>query len=1330
MAPKSDFDVKKLNGSENYHFWKFQMENYLALRKLDKCIRPKPNLPNVSTENDPEKLIEAKSILSLSVETSLIVHIRCANSALEIWTIFQHLYEDKGLLRKTGLLRALMSVRLEEVSSMQVYVEEIMNISNRLSGIGFEIGDEWQASILLAGLTEEYKPFIMSIEGSGVQITADMIKQKLLDSEAGASSSQGNVLYTSKNFRPKYKKRDMTCYNCGGKNHKAADCKKDSKYVNTSENQPANSSTYTSNQQAATAKVVRSTAFSIKAKESKRQDDWYVDSGSARNMTPYGDIVNKKTKSDVKEVLTADDSSLEVKGMGKVNLNVLENNIEVNDCLHVPNLSVNLLSVSRIVKNGNKVVFDSSGCTIFNRNNDVVVQCKEKDGVYKFRASAVAKSMFSNVNNNNLVKWHRRLGHLNYQSMCSMRDNAVNGIKFKNDGNILRSCEICAMGKQSRLPFKSSNRQTKNILDMIHADLCGSMESISIGGAKYFLTFIDDFSRKTFIYFLKSKKEVVNKFIEFKMWAENQFDRKIKVFRTDNGTEFCQQQIEKVCVANGIHHQRTVVYTPQQNGVAERMNRTIVERARCLLFDAELDKSYWAEAANMAVYLINRSVCSALVNKTPEEIWSGSKVDLSHLQLFGSEVMVHIPKQRRQKWDRKSVKLIFVGFDSDRKGYRCIDPITKKLTVSRDVIFLEKVIDPIDESNDEFVSVREIDADSEAEVRDVDQVQINEDMTSDDEYSEFDQSVVVIDDSSSSNDTITNQTGNSSQDSLYEEDETFEDSSSDPEYEPTESDLNNTSMFVRHQQLNQYVCSSRVQPAIESSEPSTVQEAIASHDANNWKLAMKDEIKSLDENNTWSLVDLPPGRKPVKTKWVFKIKKDEAGKLVRHKARLVAKGCSQRYGIDYIETYSPVVRHTSLRFLMALAVKNGLHIDQMDAVTAFMQGDLTEEIYIEQPEGFNDGSNKVCKLNRAINGLKQSGRVWNIKLVKALKSFGLSQSKMDPCVFYTKSLDLLLAIWVDDIFIFWKDELILKKLKNSLSSTFKMKDMGQATNCVGIRITYTDDGICLDQSTYINDVLKRFGMEDCKPVSTPSDVNQKLSINNTSNKEEDVDITGSVPYQELVGCLLFLVQGTRPDIAFAVNDVSRFNSNHRTVHWKAVKRILRYLKGTVEFKLHYTKNGNKNLVGYTDSDWASDVDKRRSCSGNVFKLSNGAISWYSKRQQTVALSSTEAEYMAMASCVQESIWLKQFGCELDKSFEGPVHLLCDNQSAIQLANCDGYRQRTKHIDIRHHYIREKVENGTVVIKYIPTDEMAADNLTKAVIKDKQNFCSKEMGLWF
>lgn len=401
------------------------------------------------------------------------------------------------------------------------------------------------------------------------------------------------------------------------------------------------------------------------------------------------------------------------------------------------------------------------------------------------------------------------------------------------------------------------------------------------------------------------------------------------------------------------------------------MNRTIVERAKCLLFDANLDKTYWAEAANMAVYLINRSVCAPLVNKTPEEVYSGNKVDLSQLQLFGSEVMVHIPKQRRKKWDRKSFKNIFVGYDSECKGYRCIDPDSKKLTISRDVIFLEKVIDTCENDSNDFVSVRDVE--SESEEQDFDPSSDISDGES--ERSEGDQSIIVLDDTvTTSPESTTNQTGNSSKESSNEEDVSFDDSVKDPDYEPNFSDIHEASMCMRRQQLNNYVSYSATANTI-GSEPETVRDAVSCQNANEWKSAMEEEINSLDENNTWALVDLPVGRKAVKTKWVFKTKRDECGAIVRHKARLVAKGCSQRYGIDYTETYSPVVRHTSLRFLVALAVKNNLKIDQMDAVTAFMQGELNEEIYIEQPEGFNDGTNRVCKLNKAINGLKQSGRL-------------------------------------------------------------------------------------------------------------------------------------------------------------------------------------------------------------------------------------------------------------------------------------------------------------------------------------------------------------------
>lgn len=331
-------------------------------------------------------------------------------------------------------------------------------------------------------------------------------------------------------------------------------------------------------------------------------------------------------------------------------------------------------------------------------------------------------------------------------------------------------------------------------------------------------------------------------------------------------------------------------------------------------------------------------------------------------------------------------------------------------------------------------------------------------------------------------------------------------------------------------------------------------------------------------------------------------------------------------------------------------------------------------------------------------------------------------------VFYNHNLELIVVIYVDDILIFWRDPQELAKVKAFLSSTFKMKDLGPAKNCVGIRITQTDEYIALDQTRYINEILERFNMQNSKPVATPSDNNVKLSTDLGSYDKVSEDELKKIPYQAAVGCLLYLTQCTRPDITFAVNDVSRFNSNYRIPHWTAVKRIMRYLNGTKQMRLRYTRSGNCELHGYCDSDYASDVDKRRSCSGYVFKMSNPAITWFSKRQSTVALSTTEAEYMSMSEATKEALWLKQLADELDPKLAKTIPLNCDNRSAIDLAESDGFSNRTKHIDVRHHHLREKLQEGIITIEYVPTEQMVADNLTKAVTKEKHQFCVKEFGM--
>ena len=362
-------------------------------------------------------------------------------------------------------------------------------------------------------------------------------------------------------------------------------------------------------------------------------------------------------------------------------------------------------------------------------------------------------------------------------------------------------------------------------------------------------------------------------------------------------------------------------------------------------------------------------------------------------------------------------------------------------------------------------------------------------------------------------------------------------------------------------------------------------------------------------------------------------------------------------------------------------------------------------------------SSTMAHKRSAIYGLKQAGRIWNQKLDSELKIYGLQYHK--------GNFEIIIAIYVDDFLILYKDKNHLDHLKLFLNKKFNMKNLGEAKHCVGLNITQTNEYIDLDQCNFIHEITMRFGMEDCKPADNPCDTNQRLSIKDVN---EENSLVGKIPYQEAVGSLLFIAQATRPGIAYAVNLVSRFNNQHSAIHWNAVKRIIRYLKATMDLKLRFLKNDKKGIYGYCDADWATDADERKSCSGYIFKYGSAAISWCSKKQTIVALSSTEAEYISLSSITKEAVWLKQLADELNINNKRAIIINCDNQSAIKLAENCGYRPRTKHIDIRHHHIREKIADGTIFIKYVCTKENVADSLTKPVTKEKHSFCAQQSGI--
>jgi hypothetical protein len=491
----------------------------------------------------------------------------------------------------------------------------------------------------------------------------------------------------------------------------------------------------------------------------------------------------------------------------------------------------------------------------------------------------------------------------------------------------------------------------------------------------------------------------------------------------------------------------------------------------------------------------------------------------------------------------------------------------------------------------------------------------------------------------------------------------------------------------------------------------TIEDLNGRVDEMEWREAVELELKSMAKHNVWTEVTGKLPKAPISSKWVFKVKYKADGSIAKYKARLVVRGFTQQADIDYFETFSPVLKHTSLRILLSIAATDDLELEQADVETAFLLPDLEEEIYMTLPNGI------IVKLNKSIYGLKQAPRVWNKKIDQILESFGLNKTIQDPCVYSGTVEDqkFYLGLYVDDLILACKDIKVIGKIKSKLANLFKITDIGRLKYCLGFEIDRDRETktLKMHQSAYISDIIKRANMESCKIATTPANPSLKLSKSMCPTSIDDIEYMKKVPYRQLVGALLYLVSGTRPDLAFSVSQVCRYMQNPGNLHWVAVKQIIRYLQGTKTSGIILGGEW-KDPHGYVDSDWAGEVDNRRSTTGYVFYLNRGPVSWNCRMQPTVALSSTEAEYMALSTAAQEAIWLKGILKSLSVGINKSIKLYGDNQGSLKLAKNPQNHSRTKHIDVRHHFIRDAVAQLQVNLEYIPTENNLADRFTKAL----------------
>ncbi|KAE8706762.1 Retrovirus-related Pol polyprotein from transposon TNT 1-94 [Hibiscus syriacus] len=744
----------------------------------------------------------------------------------------------------------------------------------------------------------------------------------------------------------------------------------------------------------------------------------------------------------------------------------------------------------------------------------------------------------------------------------------------------------------------------------------------SLAGSLYYVTFIDDSTRKVWVYFLKKKSEVFDTSRKWKVMVENETGLKVKRLRSDNGKEYRNRRFRDFCANNGIKMETTVPMTPQQNGVAERMNRTLNERARSMRIHAGLPKFLWAEAINTAAYLINRGPSVPLDDRILEEVWSKKEINLSHLRVFGCISYVHIDSAERSKLDAKSNKCAFVGYGGDEFGYRFWDYENRKIIRSRDVIFNENVM------YKDMSTVESSSSNTKAKTK---------------EFAEFEE--------------ISGNDVQISPEAVQEE--------------PGTPELRLSSRIPKSTQ--RYSPSLHYLLLTDNGEPECYDEAMQVEDSVKWESSMKDEMDSLLSNQTWELAELPPGKKTLHNKWIYRIKEEHDGSK-RYKARLVVK-----------------------------AAEN-LHLEQLDVKTAFLHGDLEEEIYMRQPEGFieADKKNLVCRLKKSLYGLKQAPRQWYKKFDSFMRSNGFTRCQADHCC-YIKRFEnsfIILLLYVDDMLVAGSDMQEIINLKQKLSKQFAIKDLGAAKQILGMRIKRdTKSGtLILSHAEYINKVLSRFNIQDAKPVSTPLGVHFRLSKEQSLKTEEERAHMVKVPYM----------------------------NNPGKVHWEAVKWILRYLRGTTNKALCF-KGGDTILTGYVDADLAGNVDIRRITTWYVYTLGGTAMSWVSQLQKIVALSTTESEYVAVTEASKEMVWLQSFLEELDKKQDNNV-LYCDSQSAIHLAKNLSFHSRTKHKQLRYHFIRSLLEDGILKLEKISGAQNPADMLTKTVTIDKLKLCSTSVGM--
>uniref|UniRef100_A0A2N9FT93 Integrase catalytic domain-containing protein n=1 Tax=Fagus sylvatica TaxID=28930 RepID=A0A2N9FT93_FAGSY len=1245
---------------------------------LTTTVNPDFQLWNI---RDQALLTLINSTLSSSVLSMVVGH----NSAQEVWKTLEQRFTSTSRSNVLNLKIELHNLK-KGSESMTSFLQKVKNTRDKLIAVGTLIDNEELLHIILKGLPREYGPFCSAIRTRNEPVNFEEIivllqteEQSISEFSDSGKDLQSMAMFASaaSNNRSSNSQSSFYVHNHQsrgrGRNNasrgRGGRFNSNNQYNSEQYNQKYSPPTFNQNNSQSAQKPKGSRPqCQICGKLGHQALDCYHRMDFAyQGRHPPAKLAAMASTSNCSQATYKGTEQVSVGNGQSIPINNIGND---NNC---------------------SCYFDSNKFLIQDLpSGKVLYKGLSKNGLYPIHTHASSPSVTASPSvsaflssKNKWQLWHHRLGHPSDRVLVSALPSLSSCISVSNK-HVQHHCKHCLIGKMHKLPFAQSQFQSTQPLELVHSDVWGPAPINSSNGYRYYLLFVDDFSRFSWLFLLKHKSEVLTTFKHFKATVENQLSTQIKYLRTDCGGEYSSNAFTDFCSSHGITHQFSCPHTPQQNGIVERKHRHIVESALTILSHASLPITYWTYAVSTAVHLINRLPTPKLSHISPWEKLFHKPPDLTHLKTFGCLCFPYLRPYNTHKLQPRSTPCLFLGYPSHTKGYICLDPISHRIYISRHFVFNES----------EFLPHLSLPSAAHT---------VHVTSTFDplpwllvmmhscshiplvDPLSPSVHIPITLPDSPPLPPIITPSSVSAEPIPTPPSESITEPHSSGsataPSPPPLPIPLVPINTHPMHTRSKHGIFKPKLFHTITTdynhTEPPTYN--IASKYPK-WCTAMDEEFSALQRQQTWTLVPPPHGTNIVGCKWVFKLKRNSDGSISRYKARLVAKGFHQQYGIDFAETFSPVVKPPTVRLILALAVTYNWPLRQLDVRNAFLHGVLKEE----------------------------APRAWFESFTTQLLNLGFLSSTADSSLFTYRDGPIIafLLLYVDDIVLTGNNSSFLTQLIHNLSQVFELKDMGTLSYFLGLQMHRSAKGLTVTQTKYATDLLAKHNMVNCSPCKTPCVPNVRLSAT-CGQPLTDVHTDRS-----LVGELHYLTF-TRPDISFAVHQVCQFMNAPTNVHLTAAKRVLRYIRGTLDHGLFYTP-GPISLSAFSDADWAGDPNDRRSTSGLLVYLGHNPITWSAKKQLTVSRSSTEAEYRALASASAELCWLRALIKDLGIYLYDPPILWCDNVSALAIASNPVFHARTKHIEVDFHFIRERVVRKDLQVKFVSTVDQLADIFTKGL----------------